>query len=123
MNHEDLSLGFGERVAQVRNRLVERLQTFRPGPRAYVTAFCVGATIGEYAVLAGQDPLAAIGALGSALGINLLADIIGDREPPPGLTTEEIAEAVQERLEQGEDLPAVRALPPGFGTLQPALQT
>jgi hypothetical protein len=121
------SPSFQERVTQVRARLAERLRAFRPGPRTYATAFCVGATIGEYAALAGSsDPaavLAAVGTLGSALGVTLLADIIGKREPPPGLTVEEIAQAVQERLGRGDDLPAVRALLQEFGTLQLALET
>jgi len=127
MTQPNQSSSFRERVTQVRNRLVERLPAFRLGSQVGATAFCVDATIGEYAVLAGStDPtavLAAISALSAQLGVNLLADIIGDREPPPGLTTEEIAEAVQERLEQGEDLPAVRALLQEFGTLQLALET
>lgn len=112
-----------EWITQMRTPLVERLRAFRPGPRAYAIAFCVGATIGEYARLAGQDLPTAIGALASALGVNLLADIIGDREPPPGLTAEEIAQAVQERLERSDDLPAIRTLLREFRTLQLALET
>jgi len=118
---------FQERVARVRERLVERLRAFQPGPRAFATAFCVGATIGEYTALAGStDPtvvLTTVTALGSALGVNLLADIIGERKPPPGLTVEEIAQAVQERLEQGDDLPAVRALLREFDVVRLALET
>ncbi len=118
---------FKERVAQVRKRLVERLRTIRPSPRTYITAFCVGATIGEYAALAGStNPtaiLAAITALSAQLGVNLLADIIGDHKQSSGLTVEEIAEAVQERLEEGDDLPAVRTLLQEFGTLNLAFET
>jgi len=127
MSHRRWIPDFQERVAQVRAGLAERLLAFHPGPRVYATAFCVGATIGEYAALAGStNPtavIAAISALSAQLGVNLLADIIGDRELPSGLTPEEIACAVQERLEQGGDLPAVRTLLQEFGTLELALDT
>ena len=49
MSQQPQPLTFHERVARVRDQLIERLQTFRPGPGTYITAFCVGATIGEYA--------------------------------------------------------------------------
>ncbi|MCB1041150.1 MAG: hypothetical protein KDA94_16690, partial [Acidimicrobiales bacterium] len=48
--------------------------------------------------------------LGAQLGVNLLADIIGNGPAPTTLTVEEISEAVQARLEAGDDLPAVRVL-------------
>lgn len=49
MSQQPQPSGFRDRVAQVRDRLAERLQAFRPGPGTYITAFCVGVTIGEYA--------------------------------------------------------------------------
>ncbi len=78
--------------AQLRQRLAEWLRTYRPTPRTYITAACVGATVGQYAAIAGSfDPTAmaaTVGALGAQLGVNLLADIIGSRPAPPTLTVE-----------------------------------
>ena len=72
--------------AQLRQRLAEWLRTYRPTPRTYITADCVGATVGQYAAIAGSsDPMAiaaAVAALGAQLGVNLLADIIGSQPVP-----------------------------------------
>ncbi|NOZ29359.1 MAG: DUF4062 domain-containing protein, partial [Chloroflexi bacterium] len=126
MNELARSASFREHIGQVRARLVQRLKDFQPGPRTFITAFCVGTTIGEYAALAGATTpeaiMAATVALSAQLGANLLADIIGDREPPPGLTVDEIAEAVQARLERGDDLQAVRALLQELDLLHAALE-
>ena len=77
---------------QLRQRLAEWLRSYRPTPRTYITAACVGATVGQYAAIAGSsDPTAiaaAIAALGAQLGVNLLADIMGSRPAPPTLTVE-----------------------------------
>ena len=68
---------------------------------------------GQYAAMAGStDPKAialAVTALGAHLGVNLLADIIGSRPAPSTLTVEQITEALQTRMEAGDDLPAVSA--------------
>lgn len=78
--------------AQLRQRLAEWLRTYRPAPRSYITAACVGATVGQYAAIAGlSDPTAiaaAVAALGAQLGVNLLAAILGNRLAPPTLTVE-----------------------------------
>ena len=78
--------------AQLRQRLAEWLRTYRPTPRTYITAACVGATVGQYAAITGSsDPTAiaaAVAALGAQLGVNLLADIIGNRPAPLTLTVE-----------------------------------
>lgn len=116
---------FSRRVDAVKDHLARRLQVFRPGPRTYITAFCVGTVIGEFAAQAGgAQPGAvtsAVAQLGSQLGVNLLADIVGERGSPPASSPEEIAEVVQHRLEQGHELPAVRALLSEFGVIRLAL--
>ena len=98
---------FRDLIDQVRYSLADSLQHLQPGPKTFAVAWCIGATIGQFAAQAGLEGLsAAIATLSAQLGVNLLADIIGDRKPPPSLTVEEIADAVQQRLERGDDLPA-----------------
>jgi uncharacterized metal-binding protein len=61
MSKQAQSSSFADRVVQVQARLADRLRTFRPDMRTYATAFCVGATIGEYAATAGSaDPAAVL---------------------------------------------------------------
>ena len=118
-------------VNKVRGWLAKRLRDFHPGPGTFITAFCVGATLAEYIANVGATtPQAISGALlslAAAIGVDRLADLIGDWEPKPGLTTEamaqEIAQAVQERLECGGELPGVRALFQKFDVLSLALET
>ena len=120
-----------ERVAQVRDRLADWLRDFHPGPGTFITAFCVGATLAQYTAAAGATTPEAIGtaltALAAAIGVNRLSDLIGQWKPRPGLDQEtmarEIAQAVQERLERGDDLPAVRALLREFDVVRLALET
>ena len=65
--------------------------------------------------------------LAAAIGVDRLADLIGQWQPRPGLDQEtmarEIAQVVQERLERGDDLAGVRALLQEFDVLRLALET
>lgn len=109
--------------AQLRQRMADWLANFRPTPRTYITAACVGAAVGQYAALAGSaDPLVAVTTLGAQLGVNLLADIIGSRPAPSTLTVDQITEALQTRMEAGDDLPAVSALIHKFDLIHLAME-
>lgn len=100
-----------EQLAELRSRLSHRIHTFQPGPRTYIVAWCVGAVIGEFAAMAhGQSIPVAVATLSANLGVNLMADFIGRQKAPDSLTVDDIVAAVQTRLEQGDDLPAVRKL-------------
>ena len=120
--------GIREQAAAMRQGLVSRLEALRPTPGTYLTAVCAGATIGEYAARAssGQPDavLLAVTQLGAQLGVNLLADLIGQGAARPAeLSVEQIVQSVQAKMDRGEDLPALRLLLREFDVLRVAFET
>jgi hypothetical protein len=116
--------------AELKERLRQRFRSSRPWSGRLITAFCVAATLSEYLLLRQANTPATImhglALLAAQIGVNLLADLIGGWSARDGMTNEElateIADVVQQRLEQGEGMAAVRRLLEHSGALEVALE-
>jgi len=115
--------------SRIKAQLRKRYKAFRPVAGVSVAAFCVGSTIVEYATqlhAGSASPhaiIAAIKALGTQLGIDLISEIFFRKEPPSQLSEEQLVKAIQETLEQNANISGVRKLLKEFDAFQLAFQT
>ena len=97
---EDIRAG----IDRAREGLETRLLAWRPGPGAYLTSFCIGATLAQFIAAAGATTpdavMAALTSLAAAIGVNRISDLIGDWRARPGQGPEALLQGDYAAAEQ-----------------------